>query len=224
MTVVNTEGLAFFGPGSEWFWAAAQFVVVVVTLAAIYRQLRSQAAANFVHRIETLGSRWDSPRMTYSRLELALHLRYEQPDLICFYKACPVLDFFADLHNLNVEGYIGIKEIEANWGKAIQMWTALTAPVVALRRQEPGRENVYRLEPLIAKLRKQERGNRLSDRLRALLAKLRRQEDLNTTRLIYGSEAANAELDDSIRRATTFLKQEAAWRSEAIPMPPGAST
>ena len=100
---------------------------------------------------------------------LLLYLRYEQPDIFSLYKACPVLDFFADLHNLNVEGYIGMKEIEANWGKSIQMWTRLTVPSVQLRRQEPGRQNVYRLEPLIAKLR--------------------RQESIDSPPLIYGSES-----------------------------------
>jgi hypothetical protein len=42
VTLINTDGLALIGPGSEWFWAAAQFVVVVVSLVGIYSQLQAQ--------------------------------------------------------------------------------------------------------------------------------------------------------------------------------------
>ena len=42
MTVINTEGLALFGPGSEWFWTALQFTALAITFYAIYRQLQAQ--------------------------------------------------------------------------------------------------------------------------------------------------------------------------------------
>jgi hypothetical protein len=168
--------------------------------------------------------------MTHARLDLALHLRYEKPDLDCFYKARPVLDFFADLRNLNELGYIGIKEIRANWGDSIQIWSALTAPLVELRRRETN-QKIYDLEPLIAKLRRQERGNALfaflhsiTAHMRTLVTRLRWREIDNTSQLQYGSEAANAELDDAIRRSTAALRQEAAWKAGAIPTPPWATS
>jgi len=40
--LINTDGLALFGPGSEWFWTALQFTALAITFAAIYRQLRTQ--------------------------------------------------------------------------------------------------------------------------------------------------------------------------------------
>ena len=42
MKVINTDGLAFIGPGSEWFWTALQFAALAITFLAIYRQLRAQ--------------------------------------------------------------------------------------------------------------------------------------------------------------------------------------
>ena len=42
MTIINTDGLALFGPGSEWFWTALQFTALAVTFYAIYRQLQAQ--------------------------------------------------------------------------------------------------------------------------------------------------------------------------------------
>jgi hypothetical protein len=43
---VRLDDLVVIGPGSEWFWAMPQFVAVVVTLVAIYRQLKAQGSAN----------------------------------------------------------------------------------------------------------------------------------------------------------------------------------
>ena len=40
--LLDTDGLAIFGPGSEWFWSMLQFVVVAITVYGIYRQLRAQ--------------------------------------------------------------------------------------------------------------------------------------------------------------------------------------
>ena len=42
MTLINTNGMAFLGPGSEWFWTALQFIALAITFYAIYRQLRGQ--------------------------------------------------------------------------------------------------------------------------------------------------------------------------------------
>jgi hypothetical protein len=40
--LINTDGLALIGPGSEWFWTALQFTALAITFFAIYRQLRAQ--------------------------------------------------------------------------------------------------------------------------------------------------------------------------------------
>ena len=42
MKLINTDGLALIGPGSEWFWTALQFTALAITVIAIYRQLRAQ--------------------------------------------------------------------------------------------------------------------------------------------------------------------------------------
>ena len=42
MNLINTDGLAIVGPGSEWFWTMLQFTALIITFYAIYRQLRAQ--------------------------------------------------------------------------------------------------------------------------------------------------------------------------------------
>ena len=34
MKLINTDGMAFIGPGSEWFWTAVGGLVATVTLLA----------------------------------------------------------------------------------------------------------------------------------------------------------------------------------------------
>jgi hypothetical protein len=41
---IETDGVAFIGPGSEWFWIALQFVALAITFYAIYRQMQTQQA------------------------------------------------------------------------------------------------------------------------------------------------------------------------------------
>jgi hypothetical protein len=53
MVLVDWSG-AIFGPGSEWFWIFAQFIVVTVTLVAIYRQLRLQASERAIEQLAEL--------------------------------------------------------------------------------------------------------------------------------------------------------------------------
>jgi hypothetical protein len=75
MNLINTSGLALIGPGSEWFWSMAQFVVVTATLVAIYRQLKAQGAANALGKLQFLEDRWNADRMSYARLTTALSLK-----------------------------------------------------------------------------------------------------------------------------------------------------
>ena len=42
MKLINTDGMSFIGPGSEWFWTAVSGLVLAITFIAIYRQLRTQ--------------------------------------------------------------------------------------------------------------------------------------------------------------------------------------
>jgi hypothetical protein len=39
--LINTDGIAFIGPGSVWFRTMLQFTALAITFYAIYRQLRA---------------------------------------------------------------------------------------------------------------------------------------------------------------------------------------
>ena len=60
MTFINTEGMSFIGPGSEWFWTAISAVVVAVTLLAIFRQVRLQRSAAAIEQLNDIMREWSS--------------------------------------------------------------------------------------------------------------------------------------------------------------------
>ena len=88
------ETMNLFGPGSEWFWSMAQFLLLAATLLGLYRQLRQQNAANALHRIETLQGEWDSPRLIYARLAVAIwrkHRTSPTPDVEATVQLCRLI-------------------------------------------------------------------------------------------------------------------------------------
>jgi hypothetical protein len=72
---INTDGMAFIGPGSEWFWAGVSGLILVVTFLAIYRQLRLARSAGAFEQLAAFESELDSERMVRTELELLVALR-----------------------------------------------------------------------------------------------------------------------------------------------------
>jgi hypothetical protein len=56
-----------FGPGSEWFWAMAQFVVIAVPLFFINSQIKLQRLGNALSSLFALREQWNSEKMGYAR-------------------------------------------------------------------------------------------------------------------------------------------------------------
>ena len=73
MKLINTDGMAFIGPGSEWFWTAMSGIVLAVTFLAIYRQLRLQRSQRF-EQIAAFTREWNW-RMLVHRRNVLIALR-----------------------------------------------------------------------------------------------------------------------------------------------------
>ena len=185
MTLIIGDGIALIGPGSEWFWAMAQFVAVVVTLLAIYRQLRAQGSSNALARLEALSSRYESRAMTLARLHTALSLRFDAEPTAS--RAMRQVDgFFSDLENLYEGGHITLVEIDYNWGSSMRVWRALMKDALARARDLDGEAErpPDRLLPRI-----EERAHKRGDRPIVI-------DDTNRTWW----------LDEAIRRTTDALR------------------
>jgi hypothetical protein len=60
--------MSILGPGSEWFWTMLQFLALVITFFAIYRQLRVQRSANVFEQMTALDREYDEERLKRERL------------------------------------------------------------------------------------------------------------------------------------------------------------
>ena len=63
MKLINFDGMAFIGPGSEWFWTAVSGLVLAITFIAIYRQLRLQRSQGAIDQLDRFHREWTSERM-----------------------------------------------------------------------------------------------------------------------------------------------------------------
>jgi hypothetical protein len=75
MNIVNLQGTAIFGAGSEWFWSMLQFLIVAATLVGLYRQLRIQSSQRAVEQLDAYVRDWMSERMTHHKLAILVALR-----------------------------------------------------------------------------------------------------------------------------------------------------
>ncbi len=75
MTFINTNGMSFFGPGSEWFWAALQFTALAITFIAIYRQLRIARSQRAVEQVDALHRQFEDERMYRHQLAVLVAVR-----------------------------------------------------------------------------------------------------------------------------------------------------
>jgi hypothetical protein len=129
VTLINTDGLALIGPGSEWFWTALSGVALTVTFLAIYRQLRLQRSASAIEHLAALKREWDSEAMARSVLDVLCairggcdetHLPGAAHDIADFWQRVGYMVRAKDVDRRLVHQYLS-DEIQAWW-----VWLAST--------------------------------------------------------------------------------------------------
>ena len=137
MNLVNWQGSAIFGPGSEWFWSMAQFVLVAVTLIGIYYQLRLARSVNAFEQMREIVREWDSEQMARHALEILLALRngVNRAD-VPHGAAASVGDFWEDLGLLVRTGHSDRTLIYESLSAQCRWWWAALAPFTNRSRIE----------------------------------------------------------------------------------------
>jgi len=202
--IFNLDHLVIFGPGSEWFWAMAQFVVVVVSLGGIYVQLRAQSAANALQKMEFFISHWDSDAMAHDRLVTAIDLKYGALESRMAPSMVAIADFWETLAELERSGHINDRDI---WplGRSLELWWALLEPAIRTERLHHAAGFYEGWERLVTAMRELDR-------------------KVGET---YAPDNATIPgiLDDVIRINTGMLERSRAVAGGDIPRPPnGASS
>ena len=136
MTLINTKGMAFFGPGSEWFWAALQFTALAITFLAIYRQLRIGRSQRAVEQVEGYSRQFDNERMARHRLAILVALR--DGTTISLYAGSPIGNYFEDVASLCRRGHLDMKLLWNSLGRETQIWWAILEPTVEMARAMSG--------------------------------------------------------------------------------------
>jgi hypothetical protein len=121
--LINTDGMAFIGPGSEWFWTAISGLVLAVTFLAIYRQLRLQRDAAAIEQLNGLMREWSSERLARAKLAIlvALQAGVEQENLPD--RAVAHIGFFwQEIGYLVRTGHMDRRLVYQHLGDQVQMW------------------------------------------------------------------------------------------------------
>jgi hypothetical protein len=140
--LINTDGLAFIGPGSEWFWTAVSGLVLAITFIAIYRQLRLQRDAAAIEQVNGLLTEWSSERMARAKLTVLLALEAGTDPLDLPDRAVSHVGFFLQrVGYLAQGGHMDRRLVYKHLGNQIQNWWALIRPRVLAEREvshDPG--------------------------------------------------------------------------------------
>ena len=140
MTIINTDGLSFIGPGSEWFWTALSAVVVAVTFLAIFRQLQLQRSAAAIEQLNTIILEWSSERLCRAKYNVlvALEAGTAAPDLPN--RSVATVGFFWQRVGFLVRGgHIDRELVYANLGDQVQVWWELIFPGADATSNSPDR-------------------------------------------------------------------------------------
>jgi hypothetical protein len=133
----NLEGSAIFGPGSEWFWSMAQFVLVAITLLGIYVQLRIARSANAFEQINRLTGDWESERTTRHTLEVYLALRDRTPvEDIPEGAATFLINYWENVAALVRAGHVDRRLVYEYMGSRCRWWWLALAPNTRRARME----------------------------------------------------------------------------------------
>jgi hypothetical protein len=187
MRIFNLEGMAIFGPGSEWLWTMAQFLALTITGLAIYRQLRAQGSANALNAQASLLTQWESPTMVRLRLASLMQIASGRPGQPPGFRI--VGNFFAGMASLVAHGHVRSTDSWEVWSGQLQFWWALAAPwLPAIRSPNPGIWGEF--EELAATMAALDRKNNVPNFIPAdLAARVEREGRMLIERLRLEQEA-----------------------------------
>jgi hypothetical protein len=136
--LVNTDGMSFIGPGSEWFWTALSGIVLAVTFVAIYRQLRLQRSAAAVEQLNGIMHEWSSERLARAKFAILVALQAGTDPTDLPDRAVATVGFFWQQVGYLVRGgHVDRQLVYGNLGGQVQVWWALLFPG-APRTPRPG--------------------------------------------------------------------------------------
>jgi hypothetical protein len=161
--MVNADGLTLFGAGSEWFWSMLQFVVVAITLAGIYVQLRQARAANAFAQTNAMAEQWNDERMVRRRLAVATILRDDGADADLSAHLSAIGNFWENVAALVRAGHVEIGVVRETLGTACRVYWPILEPDVRKLQAMHGSDLFEHFEWLANEIVRHDRAHGIPD-------------------------------------------------------------
>jgi hypothetical protein len=137
--LINTDGMALVGPGSEWFWTALTGLILAVTFFAIYRQLSITRSATAFEQLTLFETELRSERMTRLGLDVALALREGvDPAHLPRSSAGVIAAYWERVGGLVRRGHLDAKLLWDGSGGTCLTWWIVLEPMIQRLRAESG--------------------------------------------------------------------------------------
>jgi hypothetical protein len=140
---VSGEPIVLIGPGSEWFWSMAQFVVVAVTFLAIYYQLRLQRHAAAIEQVRGISREWNDERMTRAKVDTLTLVRDGADPAATLIAGGEIGDFWEDQGHLARAGNINARLIYDALGPTVRAWWRILAPSARVAREQANDRGIW---------------------------------------------------------------------------------
>jgi hypothetical protein len=139
MQLINTDGMALIGPGSEWFWTALTGLILTVTFFAIYRQLSIARSAASYEQLTAFEREQRSERMLRNGLDILVALRAGvDPAHVPLAPAVSVAGFWEMVGGLARRRHLDPNLLWQGSGNECATWWVALAPFARTRRAAVG--------------------------------------------------------------------------------------
>jgi hypothetical protein len=135
--MISDEGMPIFGTGSEWFWTAMSTLIVLISLVAIYRQIKGQTASSAIAQMFAFEEELDGERILRHKLAIvkALHAGVS-PEQLPEAPAFAISTFFSRVGFLTRREHFDRDLLWVSRPYADWWWQALSAWVRQRRLEE----------------------------------------------------------------------------------------
>jgi hypothetical protein len=150
---INTDGMAFIGPGSEWFWTALTGLILAGTFIAIYRQLRIARSAAATAQLDSFSQQWESERIIRYRLDVLVAVRDRaKPEDLPLGAAVALANFWDSVAGLTRRGHVDRELLWTEYGSVCESWWVTLAPFIKHFRAHEDNPSVWRQFEWLAEL------------------------------------------------------------------------
>jgi hypothetical protein len=142
--LINLDGVAIIGPGSEWFWIAVSGIALTVTFVAIYRQLRLLAHAGADAQIDAITREAASERFNRFVLDVLTAIKSDPASRTALPEGSTnaVANHWERVGTLGKSGHLDLELLWDLDGGTVQIWWMLLEPWVRIIRERAGDRRV----------------------------------------------------------------------------------